>query len=226
MANRSVFQGQIEAALAQNVFLALDLSRVTFMDSAAFGVLVALTKQARTSGGDLSLLNLQAPVRRSIELLRLDRFLTLGGKSTGLVAQARDSTQPSANSIDPVNCTDPIGPWAVYSLPSRLDAAHAPEVCARLETQLAANAHMIVDFSATVFLDSSGIATLLRLHRLAQKTAGELRLAHLERDVRRSLELAGMDKVFHLYESTISAARTPIITASDEAGKDYHRSTL
>lgn len=53
--------------------IAVDLSEVHFLDSAALAVLVHGMKGCRQHGGDLVLCGMQAPVRIIFELTRLDR---------------------------------------------------------------------------------------------------------------------------------------------------------
>lgn len=195
VANRENFQKQIEIALAQTPSLSLDLSGVTFMDSASLGALVALSKAARAAGGDLVLTHLQPNVRRSIELLRLDRFFNLG-----------EAPEPHTEAL---GVASPAGAWKVYRMPPRLEVTNAQAIRAALESEVAASPRLIADFHQTEFLDSSGIAVMLATHRQAASKGGELRQAGLGRDLRRTLELAGMHHVFHLYENLESASQTP-----------------
>jgi len=205
IASRSHVQAQVEAALNKKAILELDMAQVTFVDSAMLGALVALTRQARLSGGDLALQHLQAPVRRSIELLRLDAFLTLT-PSPSHPEGIPDAMEVGQDASRPSQLAQRDG-WVIYSMPVRLDLANASAVRAAIEAQLAQDAHLIADFSLTCFLDSSGIAALLGLNRLAEKGGGELRMVNIRKDVFRSLELAGMARYFHVYTDLDSAAR-------------------
>lgn len=54
---------------------------VKYIDSAGLGALVQMTKQARAAGGNLRLEGVHPPVQKTIEELKLDRFLTLGNSS-------------------------------------------------------------------------------------------------------------------------------------------------
>lgn len=200
VANRAAFQEKVEAALAQAPApptLTLDMSGVTFMDSASLGALVALTKQARAAGGDLVVRGVRPEVRRSIELLRLDRFLNLGAPCGPAALAGVMALHVSSG-------------WSVYQMPPRLDVANAQGVCTGLATELAASPQLIADLHLTEFIDSSGIAALLALHRQLANAGGELRLAGLRREPRRTLELAGMQRVFHLYEEVETAIYTPL----------------
>ncbi len=57
--------------------LLVDMSRVTYVDSSALGVLVTGLKMARKSNGVLKLYGLQSNVRRVFDLTRLSKFFEI-----------------------------------------------------------------------------------------------------------------------------------------------------
>ena len=65
---RDYFKQQIRAGESKVV---IDLSSVTFIDSAGLGVLLTALKAAQAAGGDVRLTGLTAPVRAIFELTRL-----------------------------------------------------------------------------------------------------------------------------------------------------------
>lgn len=58
-------------------YVVLDLSRVTFMDSMALGVLLGALKRLRPRGGELRLVVPSSDVRRIFEITLLDQVFTL-----------------------------------------------------------------------------------------------------------------------------------------------------
>lgn len=68
---------QIGNALLKTSKLIVDLSGVSFMDSAALATLVQGMKHSRQAGGDLRVCSLQQPVRIIFELTRLDKAFVL-----------------------------------------------------------------------------------------------------------------------------------------------------
>lgn len=63
-------------ALAQGpVKVALDLTRLEWIDSSGVGALISLFKRARTSGGDVKVGGLQAQPKEIFRLLRLEAAL-------------------------------------------------------------------------------------------------------------------------------------------------------
>jgi anti-sigma B factor antagonist len=57
--------------------LIIDLVKVNYMDSSGLGVLVALLKQIKKSGGDLKLVNLPVSVKKIFDLTRLTKFFDI-----------------------------------------------------------------------------------------------------------------------------------------------------
>jgi anti-sigma F factor antagonist len=57
--------------------LVIDLSRTTFLDSSALGVLIGAFKRMRERDGRLDVVQPQGPVRRIFEITALDRILSL-----------------------------------------------------------------------------------------------------------------------------------------------------
>jgi len=57
--------------------LVLDLSNVSYIDSAGLGSLVALLKNARTSGKNFVLSSLKPNVKRIFEMTRLDKVFKI-----------------------------------------------------------------------------------------------------------------------------------------------------
>lgn len=71
------FKAEMDQLTTPGLRLVLDLRRVTFMDSAGCGVLVALARRLRQSGGALKLCNVTPPVRALFDLVRLYLVLDL-----------------------------------------------------------------------------------------------------------------------------------------------------
>lgn len=72
---RDTFNGLIKDGATQFV---VDLSKVSFLDSAGMAALVSLLKQARSKGGDVSLVwpELEA-AKRILRLTKFDRVFTM-----------------------------------------------------------------------------------------------------------------------------------------------------
>lgn len=83
----------------------------------------------------------------------------------------------------------------VVRLTGEIDLANADSLAAKLEPVLSMRpAQLVVDVSGLEFMDSSGIALLVRC---AQKV-GRLRLRHPSPIIRRTVESLGLANVLHL----------------------------
>ena len=64
--------------------LVVDLSEVSFIDSACLGIFVSLIKLLKTSGSELFLISPQEEVRSVFQITRLDRLFTILDSSSEL----------------------------------------------------------------------------------------------------------------------------------------------
>ena len=86
----------VEAASGGAPALLVDLSAVTFIDSAGLGVLVAAFKRSRAHGGALHLVVPPGRVRRPLEVLGLDAVLPLHSSLDGAVGAVGAPLVPPA----------------------------------------------------------------------------------------------------------------------------------
>ena len=88
-------------------------------------------------------------------------------------------------------------PANVLPLEGEIDLHVAP----RLESSLARitkkrPSHVVVDLSGVTFIDSSGLAVLIRAWQDIQKYGGKLQLSGITAEVRSIFEMARLDQVF------------------------------
>jgi anti-sigma B factor antagonist len=81
---------------------------------------------------------------------------------------------------------------ALVALRGEIDVAEAPGVERRLADALAAGGPVIVDLREVTFIDSSGMAVLLRAAQAAARDAHELRLLRPGPPVMRTFQIAGL----------------------------------
>jgi anti-sigma B factor antagonist len=77
-----------------------------------------------------------------------------------------------------------------------VDAYTAPEMRAQLLDAMRLNPVVIVDLSAVTFMDSQGLAALLRARQEAESSGGRLRLEGVPSRILRLLQLTRLDSVF------------------------------
>ncbi len=64
---------------------------------------------------------------------------------------------------------------------------------------------VVIDFSNTGYIDSSGLGALVSLSKKLRDSGGELRLAGLNEDLRTLFELTKLDTLFTIADSTEQA---------------------
>lgn len=89
----------------------------------------------------------------------------------------------------------------------RLDANNANIFKRAMDPVLRDTSHAILDLSNVRFIDSSGIGALLSCLRRLAESGGSLRLAGLQRQVRATIELVHMHRVFPIHETRQEAIK-------------------
>lgn len=193
--------------LETSPYLILDLSATQFLDSSALGALVALAKRARTQGGDLFLLNVQEPILRILDLLHLNRFFEQFPDLPSVAAWITQQQQPAPT----VPASD--HGWAIIPAPRLFDATTAPTVLEQVSAALNKAARVVIDCSGTTFMASAGMATLVKLDRLAREQGSALRIAGCSPDVLRTLQLVKLDLVLAIFPDVRAATTVPVVTS-------------
>jgi anti-sigma B factor antagonist len=101
----------------------------------------------------------------------------------------------------------------IVALRGVLDVADAVSVAAALTAVAARQRDIIIDLAGLEFIDSSGVAALVRGRRQARYAGGELLLAAPQQQVLRVLTLTRLIDVFPIHasvaEAACSAGRSP-----------------
>ncbi|HEX9554829.1 MAG TPA: STAS domain-containing protein [Streptosporangiaceae bacterium] len=108
-------------------------------------------------------------------------------------------------SVDLINreCDNQV----VVVLRGELDVAVAVSVVAELSVVAARERDIIVDLTGLEFIDSSGLAALVRVRKHARHAGGDLLLASPQQQVLRLLTLTRLIDVFSVHASVDEAAR-------------------
>lgn len=64
---------------------------------------------------------------------------------------------------------------------------------------------LLIDFTKTGYIDSSGLGTLVSISKQAREEGGELRLSGLNEDLRSLFELTKLDTLFAIADSSSQA---------------------
>jgi N-acetylglucosaminyldiphosphoundecaprenol N-acetyl-beta-D-mannosaminyltransferase len=192
------FKQLCSKALAATPHVIVNMERARFVDSSIVGTLVALAKQADEAGGELRLAAVPDNIRRTLTMLRLERFFIIDDSVDQALAQAPPAKE------DPL--LQRAGVWSVWRTPRRVDATTSPALLEQGNALLAENGFLILDFEETDFLTSAGLAVLVQLQRRAQEQGGALRLVVKNQDVLRVLKLVRFDRVFEIFDSLAEAS--------------------
>ncbi len=89
----------------------------------------------------------------------------------------------------------------------RVDSSTAPLLDQELQKVIGAGRFkIVVDLSATEYMSSTGLRTLLSAQKEAKKFGrGEVRLAGLSEKVQKAFELAGFVELFQMFENATDA---------------------
>lgn len=93
----------------------------------------------------------------------------------------------------------------VVSLSGRLDAHQSQQIDTELTTALTDGCITVVNLGQVNFIDSTGLAILVRAMKHHREHAGELRLCALRQPVQIIFELTKLDRVFDIYPTEAAA---------------------
>ncbi|MGW3152343.1 MULTISPECIES: STAS domain-containing protein [Streptomyces] len=97
------------------------------------------------------------------------------------------------------------GDLAAAAVRGVMDLHTTPALHEQAAGLLNTHRELVLDLSSVAFCDSSGLNTLLRLHRHARATGGTLALACIPDQVMRLLTLTGASSVLDLFTTTDEA---------------------
>jgi anti-sigma B factor antagonist len=97
---------------------------------------------------------------------------------------------------------------AVLCLAGEVDVANAAQV-KESALKLIANGPkcLIVDLNATEYMDSTGLGTLVGLHKRMKEADGEVVIAVSQPRVKRLFVITGLTKVFRIYDDAATALK-------------------
>jgi anti-sigma B factor antagonist len=98
------------------------------------------------------------------------------------------------------------GGSAVIRVPGRLNMVGAPRFRAAIADAVGdGRRKIVVDFSETTFMDSSGLAALVAGLKVAREVGGDLRIAGATDQVESVIRMTGLDRVLRPH-ATVEAA--------------------
>lgn len=128
--------------------------------------------------------------------------------------------------VDP-STREPDGP-VVVALLGELDVMDAASVVAQLSALAARGRVIIADLAGLEFIDSSGLAALVRVRRNARHAGGDLLLAAPQRPVLRVLAVTRLIDMFSVHAGVVEAVgaaarpKAPLVFIGDMSGGADH----
>jgi len=92
-------------------------------------------------------------------------------------------------------------PTQIVRVAERLDSANVEEFKQQAQAGLASAAGLVVDFSATRFIDSVGLGALVSLLKSCSQRRVPIALAALSPQVRQIFELTRLYRLFDIYDT-------------------------
>ncbi len=186
---------------ASNGMVIVDLGKTRFIDSTGVGFLMRLRRLAREMNVAFALAAVQPTVWRSIEMMKLNDFFPVGVTVDAAWEIANESRQqfqfsrPTANGI-------------ALQLQGELTEATVGEAfnnCTAMIADLKPGKKVTLDLALVVFMDSSGIAVLVRLRKAVRAAGLEFEIGRTSASVLNTLRTSGM-AVHLLNESACKSA--------------------
>ncbi|HOA17241.1 MAG TPA: STAS domain-containing protein [Fervidobacterium sp.] len=61
--------------------------------------------------------------------------------------------------------------------------------------------HVLLDFSGTEYIDSTGLGTIVALHKQSLMKAGSIAFVNFDENIKKLLKMTALDRVLNIFES-------------------------
>jgi anti-sigma B factor antagonist len=95
--------------------------------------------------------------------------------------------------------------WTVFHLDGDLDSGSTAEIQAHFMKRLSDGASFLLDMEKVNYLDSSGLAALVKFYKEVRARGGSMALCSVQRDALKILQLTRLDKIFTILPNQESA---------------------
>jgi stage II sporulation protein AA (anti-sigma F factor antagonist) len=149
-----------------------DMSGTKFIDSTGVGMLMRLRRLAREQNAAFALANVVPSVWKNIELMKLAEFFPVGPNVDSAWQIAQDARQQTLDAC-------PIAGGIALQLQGELTESTSEESfahCAKHLKSVVPGQKIMLDLSGVRFIDSSGIAVLVRLRKLVRSFGAEVEM--------------------------------------------------
>jgi len=171
----------------------LQMANLSSIDSTGVGYLISLRKRLRNTGHELVFIAPTEPVRRALKLMRIEEFFLTAPDlaSAEYVIQVRAREQSASVTLRTAAAVTPLV-WH-----GEITAANVERVWEDTRTYLESprpERELALDLSDVRFIDSSGLALLIRAKKLAQRQGAKLTFNGIQPAVRNVIHIAQLGK--------------------------------
>ncbi len=200
VSNLPAFSEHAARLIAQTNRVVIDFSSVDYIDSAAVGTLVHLTKELRANQGDLYLIALPQKIQKTLEMLHLEKYLNIQERLEDVLYQGKNIRKPADDSRNGRHAATMIAGqiWKVVHAPFCIDASNAAQFQAECLQVLEEPANLLIDLTNTTMVASAGLAVLAHLYRKAKPAQREMMLNGVGKDVLQIFRLAKFDQFLRI----------------------------
>jgi len=174
----------------------LDLSAVEFIDSTGIALLVRWQKQAREAGRRLVLLGPSRPVCAALKLMHLEHFFLTAASFSEAEQLLQAHARNRALSVTFGNGSGANRPLAWHGEVTAENADAVWESTRQHVSALTSSGDWLLDLSDVRFIDSTGLALLLRAKKLAEQNEINLAFTGFQPPVRNVLQMAQLEPLF------------------------------
>lgn len=97
----------------------------------------------------------------------------------------------------------------IVAVEGEVDAETSPQLRERFDKLLAEGEHSyVIDMAGVEFMDSSGLAALVRLFKRVRIGEGDVRLCEVRPEILKIFELTRLNRVFDIFETRAEAVES------------------
>lgn len=98
------------------------------------------------------------------------------------------------------------GTVTVLRASGRIDSMNAPQLGEVFNEHIGAgHTHLVLDLSSVDYMSSAGLRELVNALKKLKRVSGDLRIAQPSKRVREVMEMAGLDTIFLIFDTSTEA---------------------